>query len=154
MAGKKSIRYEDIPEALVKILERRGLTGKKEVEGFFYPHLGDLPSPFLMKGMREAVDCIAAALASNRNIVLWGDYDVDGTTGIALLISFFRSIGKDVHWHVPDRVSEGYGLNIEHLRKIGEKIDDFSYLLITIDCGISNCSEIVALQQVGGVRRS
>jgi len=46
MAGKKSIRYEDIPEALVKILERRGLTGKKEVEGFFYPHLGDLPSPF------------------------------------------------------------------------------------------------------------
>jgi single-stranded-DNA-specific exonuclease len=149
MAGKKSIRYEDIPEALVKILERRGLTGKKEVEGFFYPHLGDLPSPFLMKGMREAVDCIAAALASNRNIVLWGDYDVDGTTGIALLISFFRSIGKDVHWHVPDRVSEGYGLNIEHLRKIGEKINDFSYLLITIDCGISNCSEIVALQQWG-----
>jgi len=149
MAGNKSIRFEDIPEALVKVLERRGVRGKNEVEGFLYPHLGNLPSPFLMKGMGEAVKCIVAALATNRNIVLWGDYDVDGTTGTALLISFFRSIGKEVHWHVPDRVTEGYGLNIEHLRNIGEEINDFNYLLITIDCGISNINEIVALQQWG-----
>ncbi len=149
MAGKTSIRYEDIPAALVKVLESRGLKGKQQVEAFLYPHLGDLPSPFLMKGMQEAVECIAAALHTNRNIVLWGDYDVDGTTGTALLVSFFRSLGKDVHWHVPDRLTEGYGLNIQHLRKIAETIDDFGYLLITIDCGISNISEIVELQRWG-----
>ncbi|MBB5346509.1 single-stranded-DNA-specific exonuclease RecJ [Desulfoprunum benzoelyticum] len=149
MAGNNSIRYEDIPEALVNILERRGLEGKNQVEGFLYPHLSDLPSPFLMKGMEEAVKCIVAALDTNRNIVLWGDYDVDGTTGIALLISFFRCLGKEVYWHVPDRLTEGYGLNIQNLRKIGETINDFSYLLITVDCGIANSSEIVELQRWG-----
>jgi single-stranded-DNA-specific exonuclease len=143
-------RHEDIPEPFIALLAKRGIAGKEAVEAFIYPHLDRLPSPFLMKGMREAVDLIIAALAENRKIVLWGDYDVDGTTGVALLISFFRSIGREVIWYIPDRVSEGYGLHLQSLKKIGENICDFSYLLLTIDCGISNFKEIEELRRWGG----
>lgn len=143
------IRYEDIPPVFLKILESRGVSGKRAVEEYLYPSLHNLPSPFVMKGMQEAVEKIANALSADRQIVLWGDYDVDGTTGTALLASFFRAIGRKVTWHIPDRVTEGYGLNISRLRKIGEDRNDFNFLLITIDCGISNIEEINALQQWG-----
>lgn len=143
------IHHEDIPPVFIKILEGRGVHGKKAVNEYLYPHLSSLPSPFVMKGMQEAVEKITNALSSNRPIVLWGDYDVDGTTGTALLASFFRCIGREVAWHIPDRVKEGYGLNIGHLRKIGEDLNDFNFLLITIDCGISNVEEIQELQRWG-----
>ena len=116
-------RYEDIPAVFLTLLEQRGISGREMVEAFLYPRLDRLPSPFAMKGMQEAVDLILSALAAGRNIVLWGDYDVDGTTGTALLIAFFRSIGKEVTWHIPDRLTEGYGLNLEFLRKIAEELE-------------------------------
>ena len=143
------IRYEDIPPVFIKILESRGVSGQREVEEYLDPSLNSLPSPFVMKGMHEAVEKIASALSADRHIVLWGDYDVDGTTGTALLASFFRSIGRKVTWHIPDRVTDGYGLNTARLRKIGEDLDDFNFLLITIDCGISNFEEINELQRWG-----
>lgn len=142
-------RYEDIPAVFLTLLEQRGITGREMVEAFLYPRLDRLPSPFAMKGMQEAVDLILTALAADRNIVLWGDYDVDGTTGTALLIAFFRSIGREVTWHIPDRLTEGYGLNLEFLRKIAEELNDFKYVLITIDCGIGNFKEVVELQTWG-----
>ncbi len=142
-------RYEDIPAVFLTLLEQRGISGREKVEAFLYPRLDRLPSPFAMKGMQEAVDLILTALAAGRNIVLWGDYDVDGTTGTALLIAFFRSIGKEVTWHIPDRLTEGYGLNLEFLRKIAEELNDFKYLLITIDCGIGNFKEVGELQNWG-----
>ena len=143
------IHYEDIPPVFKKILDGRGVHGKRAVDAYLYPHLSSLPAPFAMKGMQDAVEKIAHALSAHRHIVLWGDYDVDGTTGTALLATFFRCIGREVTWHIPDRVTEGYGLNIGHLRKIGETLKDFKFLLITIDCGISNAEEIQELQRWG-----
>jgi single-stranded-DNA-specific exonuclease len=142
-------RYEEIPEVFLTLLEQRGIAGREKVEAFLYPRLDRLPSPFAMKGMQEAVDLILTALAAGRNIVLWGDYDVDGTTGTALLIAFFRSIGREVTWHIPDRLTEGYGLNLEFLRKTAEELNDCKYLLITIDCGIGNFKEVEELQTWG-----
>lgn len=141
--------YEDIPSVFITFLEKKGIIGKEAVETFLYPRLNSLPSPFLMKGMEEAVDLIVSALEENRNIVLWGDYDVDGTTGTTLLISFFQLIGREVVWHIPDRISEGYGLNIEYLKKIHKEIGGSQFLLITIDCGISNVAEIAELKHWG-----
>jgi single-stranded-DNA-specific exonuclease len=144
-----NIRYENLPPVFRTILEKRGIIGKKAVESFLYPHLKDLPSPFQMKGMQMAVEKIASALDTGKKIVIWGDYDVDGTSGTALLITFFKSIGIDPVWHIPDRESEGYGLNLNSLRRIAEDINDFRYLLITVDCGISNQREIEEMQQWG-----
>ncbi len=144
-----NIRYENFPPVFRTILERRGIIGKIAIEDFLHPHLNNLPSPFLLKGMQAAVETITSFIETRRRIVIWGDYDVDGTAGTALLVTFFRSLGKTVSWHVPDRESEGYGLNVPALRKIGEENKDFNYLLITVDCGISNHSEIDEVQKWG-----
>lgn len=145
----KPLIYEDIAPQFISFLEQRGIVGKEAALAFLYPRLDNLPAPQGMKGLEEAVDCIVRALADSRNIVIWGDYDVDGTTGTALLITFFREIGREVCWHIPDRQTEGYGLNIEYLRRIGEELGDFGYLLLTVDCGIANADEIEEIQGWG-----
>lgn len=144
-----SINYDDINPPFIALLAQRGIVEREAVLSFLYPRLDDLPPPQGMKGLEIAVDHIVKALTDSREIVIWGDYDVDGTTGTALLITFFREIGKEVSWHIPDRLSEGYGLNLEFLRKIGENLGGAKYLLLTVDCGIANASEIEEIQRWG-----
>lgn len=104
-----------------------------------------------MKGMTEAVALITAELQSGSEILIWGDYDVDGTTGTALLVNFFRQLGSEVHWHIPDRLTDGYGLNVDTFRNIYEhNLGGKPFLLITVDCGISNSPEIEAITAMGG----
>lgn len=106
----------------------------------------DLPSPFAMAGMEAAVDRIVAALKGGERIAIWADYDVDGTTGAAVLVAFLRAIGAAPAYYVPHRIDEGYGLNAEGLRRLRAQGVD---LVVTVDCGISNAAEIEAAARLG-----
>ena len=106
----------------------------------------DLPSPFEMADMEAAVRRIVAAIKNRQQIGIWGDYDVDGTTGASVLVSFLREIGAQPIYHVPHRIEEGYGLNVEGLARLKERGVD---LVITVDCGISNAGEVAAANAMG-----
>ena len=95
----------------------------------------DLPSPFQMIDMEPAVRRLIQAIRNHEQIGVWGDYDVDGTTGASVLVTFLRELGAEPIYYVPHRIEEGYGLNVDGLRRLKERGVD---LLVTIDCGIAN----------------
>jgi len=147
---QKNIDYHQIPEIILEVLSKRGVKGRENIEKFLHPRLADLPEPSLMLGLEEAVDTILDYLATDRKIIVWGDYDVDGTTGTALLVTFFKKLGRIVKWHIPNRLEEGYGLNTAWFHKqkhIGEAED---FLLITVDCGVSDTCAIKHIRDLGG----
>ncbi|KAF0188149.1 MAG: single-stranded-DNA-specific exonuclease [Desulfobulbaceae bacterium] len=133
----------------VKLLAQRGYQKKKDIEDFLEPKLANLPNPLDMKGMTEAAAIASQAVMKKTPILIWGDYDVDGATGTALLVTFFRALGIEAQYVVPNRITHGYGLHTDLLRSsattriVGEK------LLITVDCGISAHEEILAAQEMG-----
>jgi single-stranded-DNA-specific exonuclease len=113
---------------------------------FFRPDITDLHDPFLMDGMDRAVERIGRALASNEAILIYGDYDVDGTNGTALLWSFFRSIGAQVSYFIPDRIRDGYGLSKRGIAVAGER---GATLLIAVDCGVTAVETVQAARNAG-----
>ena len=129
-------------------LEKHGFVTDEEIEQFLKPMLKDLPSPFLMKNMGKAADLVIEALNGNWEIIIWGDYDVDGITAAALLILFFRKLNIEVRCHIPNRLTEGYGLNEQLIKEISGESSS-KKLLITVDCGISNAKEINYAQSLG-----
>jgi single-stranded-DNA-specific exonuclease len=132
---------------LARILTLRGLTETGAAKRYLSSSLrSDLPSPFLMADMDAAVDRIVHAAKNRELIGIWGDYDVDGTTGASVLVSFLREIGLEPIYYVPHRIEEGYGLNIEGLRRLRAK---GVQLVVTVDCGISNAREVEAAQAIG-----
>ena len=99
---------------LARILALRGLTEAESARRYLSSTLrSDLPSPFLMADMEPAVGRIVRAIRKQESICIWGDYDVDGTTGASVLVSFLREIGAEPIYHVPHRIDEGYGLNTQ-----------------------------------------
>lgn len=130
-----------------ELLKKRGYTEPEAQEAFLYPKLSTLPHPMTMRGMQLAVETILTAIEAKLPILIWGDYDVDGTTGVSLLILFFRSLGIDAHWHIPNRLTDGYGLSLDYFDSGHWPHNKF--LLITVDCGISNGTEIAYLQEKG-----
>ncbi|NTW63119.1 MAG: single-stranded-DNA-specific exonuclease RecJ [Chlorobiaceae bacterium] len=123
----------NVSTPLSRALCNRGIATYDDAKDFFRPSIQQLPSPFLFKDMRRAVERVATALEKRENIMLYGDYDVDGTTGTALLYLFLQERGADVSYYINDRFTEGYGLSREGIetavtRKTG--------LIITVDCGI------------------
>jgi len=132
----------NISPFLARLLVLRGLADADSARRYLSSSLRlDLPSPFAMAGMAAAVERIVSAVKNKELIGIWGDYDVDGTTGAAVLVSFLREIGAAPVYHVPHRVEEGYGLNIEGLKRLRERGVD---LVVTVDCGISNACEVEA----------
>jgi len=127
---------------MARLLVQRGLADAEAAKIYLSSSLrADLPSPFVMAGMEAAVERIVRAVKNKELIGIWGDYDVDGTTGAAVLVSFLREIGAAPVYHVPHRVEEGYGLNLEGLKRLKEQGVD---LVVTVDCGISNACEVDA----------
>jgi len=122
-----------------RILRNRGICGVDEAKKFLYPTLSDLPDPYTMKDMKKAVLRIARALRQGEKVTLFGDYDVDGTTATAVLYLFLKWAGAQVDFVLPHRVKEGYGLNLEALKKIHAS---GSRLLVTADCGVSSREEV------------
>ncbi|MFA6282566.1 MAG: single-stranded-DNA-specific exonuclease RecJ [Desulfurivibrionaceae bacterium] len=141
----------DLPKPLAAILLSRGVENRAQAERFFSPSLADLPSPFLMKGMTEAVDVVLQALARQAPVIVYGDYDVDGTTGAALLFMFLEKVGFSERYVCqPHRFHEGYGLHLEAIRRVvPEAVLARAPLVITVDCGISSRMQVRQLQELG-----
>src|SRR6266581_3797660 len=132
---------------LARLLVLRGLADLDSAKRYLSSSLrSDLPSPFTMADMEPAVERIIHAIKNQELIGVWGDYDVDGTTGASVLVSFLREIGAEPVYHVPHRVDEGYGLNTEGLKRLRERGVG---LVVTVDCGISNAREIDAARDFG-----
>ncbi|MGV1098935.1 single-stranded-DNA-specific exonuclease RecJ [Thiovibrio sp. JS02] len=140
-----------LPVIFAALLLQRGIADRGEAERFFSASLADLPSPFLLKGMREAVLAVASALAGQRPVVVYGDYDVDGTTGAAILSIFLKAVGfRQVFPCQPLRLEDGYGLHPRAVeRKLPAEIFGQAPLLITVDCGISDHLEVGRFKEMG-----
>ncbi|MDH3347605.1 MAG: single-stranded-DNA-specific exonuclease RecJ, partial [Desulfobulbaceae bacterium] len=115
---------------------------------FLYPKLASLPSPSLMKGMDEAVGLVITAFKQKKDIVIHGDYDVDGISSTALLSSFLHHLDIEPICYIPDRLSEGYGLSGETVRRLAQQVS-MPGLLITVDCGITAVEEVELAHQLG-----
>jgi single-stranded-DNA-specific exonuclease len=115
------------------LLIARGHDTEEKAHRFLNPSIEHLHDPMLLKGMREAADRVHRAIENKEKILIWGDYDVDGTTGTVLLRKALKSLGAETGFHVPNRFTEGYGVNIPALEQA--KADGFT-LCITVDCGI------------------
>lgn len=123
----------NINSHLSSILIQRGICTFEDAKDFFRPSLQKLHDPFLMKGMGAAVDRLRKAIDTNERILIYGDYDVDGTTAVALVYSYLRTFHQDCEIYIPDRYAEGYGVSREGVE--WARSNDFS-LIIALDCGI------------------
>lgn len=122
-----------INSILANLLAQRGISTFEEARKFFRPQLSDLHDPFLMKDMDKAVARIEKAISSGEKILVYGDYDVDGTTAVAMMFSFLKSFYDKIDFYIPDRYKEGYGISIAGIDYAAE--NNFS-LIIALDCGI------------------
>ena len=122
---------------------RKGLASAEDVRAFLTPRLAGLSDPFLLPNMRIAVDRILQAIDQRERIVLFGDYDVDGVTSLALLDEMLRAYGVDPQLFLPSRMEEGYGLSKEGLERCSQTFNP--QLLIAVDCGTSSSIEIAEL---------
>jgi single-stranded-DNA-specific exonuclease len=136
-----------IQPLIARLLAHRGLIEPEAAKRFLSSSLReDLPSPFLMTGMEPAAARLAAAVARSEVVCVWGDYDVDGTTGTATLVCFLREIGCNAVYYIPHRIDEGYGLNVQGLKQLHEQ---GVRIVVSVDCGISNYNEIEFAQSLG-----
>lgn len=136
-----------ISPLLAQLLVNRGLYTVRDAREFLLASLGDLHPPVLMRDMHKAVKSVVKALNRGQRILIYGDYDVDGVTGTALLVDVLRRLGGQVEYYIPNRVTEGYGLNLPALARARESGVD---LIITVDCGISAVSEVEVNRNCGG----
>ncbi len=138
-AVKKLSSEINTPDLLSAILIQRGIDTFDKAKKYFSPQLSDLYDPFLMKDMEKAVDRILKAIDNQENILVYGDYDVDGTTAVSLVYTYLNSIYPNVSYYIPDRHNEGYGLSQKGVEFAND--NDFS-LIITLDCGIKAMEQV------------
>ncbi|MDF1615019.1 single-stranded-DNA-specific exonuclease RecJ [Desulfurivibrio dismutans] len=140
-----------LPEALVAVLLRRGHDDKAGIESFLRPNLTDLPDPDLMLGMNLAVELIASALGSRQPIVVYADYDVDGLSAGAVLYKFLKQLDcKQLHYLLPHRSEDGYGVHAHLLAELQKKLGPTTRpLLITVDCGIGDHQALAEAREMG-----
>lgn len=135
----------NISEPLALIMAKRGIK-EENAKKFFHPQLGDLLDPFLMKDMDVAVDRLNNAMGRKERIMVYGDYDVDGCTAVALVYKFLQQYYSNIDYYIPDRYDEGYGVSrkgIEYAKETGVK------LIIILDCGIKAVKEIEYAKSIG-----
>ena len=135
-----------IEPLLSSLLVQRGITTYDQAKGFFRPSLEELHDPFLMQGMDLAVERIQRAIAAQEAILIYGDYDVDGTTSVALLSSYLKSYYPNVATYIPDRYTEGYGVSY---KGIDYAQDNDITLIIALDCGIKALEKVAYASKKG-----
>ena len=136
----------DMSPILCNLLLKRGIRTVAEAKQFFRPKLSNLHDPFLMKEMRTAVDRLNKALGRKERILVYGDYDVDGTTAVALVYKFLQQFSSNIDYYIPDRNEDGYGISrrgIDYASSTGVK------LVIVLDCGIKAIEEIAYAKSKG-----
>ncbi len=139
-------RELDLHPLAARVLWARGYRTAGDAAAFLNDRLADLPDPFRMKGMPEAVERLQAAVVRGEKVTLWGDYDVDGVCSTALTSLFLAEVGAQVATYIPHRLGEGYGLNGEAIRRISE---DGTKVLVTLDCGITSHAEVAKAREWG-----
>nr|HPM43582.1 DHH family phosphoesterase [Candidatus Omnitrophota bacterium] len=122
-----------------QLLINRGIDDIKSASDFLDCSISSCHDPFLFKDMDKAVSRIKDAISRREKILVYGDYDVDGMTGVAVLSSAFKSLGADIHTYIPNRLEEGYGLNMGAIKRAHSSGIS---LIVTVDCGISSVKEI------------
>ncbi|MBN2789114.1 MAG: single-stranded-DNA-specific exonuclease RecJ [Candidatus Delongbacteria bacterium] len=136
-----------LPSAILKLLVSRGYKTREDIETFLHPENVEYHDPFLMKDMDKAVERVIEALVNRENILIWGDYDVDGITSTSILYLFFlRRLGLKVDYAIPNRESEGYGLSNNGILQASKNGVD---LIITVDCGITSVQEVEYAKSLG-----
>ena len=135
-----------VDKIIATLLVERGVTTFEEARRFFRPGLDQIHDPFLMKGMREAIDRINEAIKRQDRIMVYGDYDVDGTSAVALVYSYLKELNYNIDFYIPDREREGYGISqqgVDYARETGVK------LVIALDCGIKAMEQVAYAKQYG-----
>ena len=135
-----------IDRPLAQLLTQRNVNTYKEAREFFRPELGNLHDPFLMKDMDVAIQRIQDAIQEGEKVMIYGDYDVDGTTAVALVYSYFKDHFMDIDYYIPDRYDEGYGISIKGIDFAAQH--GFS-LIIALDCGIKAVEKINYAREKG-----
>lgn len=140
------VKKFDVPELLATVLVNRGIVDDEEIRVFLNPTRSDFHDPYLMPDMEIAVERIIKAIDNQEKVIIYGDYDVDGITSITVLKKFLKTCGLEADYYIPNRLSEGYGLNKAAIDYIKEK--EYT-LIITVDCGISGIEEIEYANSLG-----
>lgn len=138
-------KFKISPE-ISQILKNRKVDTEEDIKLFTNPTLDYLRDPFLMKDMEKAVDKIKKSIKLKERIWIYGDYDVDGVSSTSILITYFKSIGYDVRYYIPNRLEEGYGINKEAIDHINSEGCD---LMISVDCGITSVEEVEYANELG-----
>ena len=128
-----------VSQSIAHLLVIRGVTTFDEAKQFFRPDFSQLHNPFLMKDMQKAVDRIKTAIEKNEKILVYGDYDVDGTTSVAMLYTFLTTLTENIDYYIPDRYTEGYGISLQGIDYAKE--NNFT-LIIALDCGIRAINQV------------
>ncbi|OFX62490.1 MAG: single-stranded-DNA-specific exonuclease RecJ [Bacteroidetes bacterium GWA2_30_7] len=136
----------NIDNVLANLLVQRGIKTFENAKSFFRPSLDDLHDPFLMKEMHDAVERLEYALSENQKILVYGDYDVDGTTSVAMVFSFLKKRHEFIEYYIPDRYGEGYGISYKAMDYAHE--NGFS-LIIALDCGIKADKKVIYGKKLG-----
>ena len=135
-----------ISPVLCRLLHKRGVRTAAEAKKFFRPSLLDLHDPFLMDGMDAAVNRINKALGRKERILVYGDYDVDGTTAVALVYRFLQQFTTNIDYYIPNRYNDGYGVSfkgVDYAKETGVS------LVIVLDCGVKAVDEIAYAKSLG-----
>lgn len=145
-AAKSLAKEIGISPILCRLLQERGITSAAEAKRFFRPQLNELHDPFLMNDMNIAVERLNLAMGRKERILIYGDYDVDGTTAVALVYKFLQQFYSNIDYYIPDRYNEGYGVSKQGI--------DYAYetdvkLVIVLDCGIKAVEEISYAKEKG-----
>ncbi|MGE3077007.1 MAG: single-stranded-DNA-specific exonuclease RecJ [Dehalococcoidia bacterium] len=136
----------NFPPIVATVLAARGITNRAQADLFYKPHLAPDYDPLELPGMHEAIARVRKAIAENETIALFGDFDVDGVTSIAVLHEGLKPLGANCINYIPDRFAEGYGLNFGAVKNLR---DQGAHLLITADCGISSVPEVAYANEIG-----
>ena len=134
-----------LPQRLLELLLDRGIDTPQKIDKYLHPKMDDLYDPMLMQDMDKAVAVVRDAVKKGEEIVVFGDYDVDGVTATAILLTYLRKQGAKVSFYIPDRHGEGYGLNLSAVEQIAAQ----AKLLITVDCGITCPVEVARARELG-----
>lgn len=135
-----------VPFEIANLLIQRGIEDFDAAKNFFRPELSDLHDPYLMLGMDKAVNRISTAIANHEKIMVYGDYDVDGTTSVALVFSYLTAYYPDCIYYIPDRYEEGYGISKKGIDYAKEQVIS---LIIALDCGIKALDNTTYAKEMG-----
>lgn len=136
----------NVDMVIANLLAQRAVTNYAEAKAFFRPKLSDLHDPFLMKDMDKAVERLEKAIQTQEKVMIYGDYDVDGTTSVAMMYQFLRNRLKNLDYYIPDRYTEGYGISRTSIQYAA---DQKISLVVVLDCGIKAVEKIQMAKELG-----